>query len=440
MKKVSIGTAVALAAMAAAVTVSLTYLYAMERFNSKVADVNERQAMYAKLNEIDQKVRQDAVGTLDETALKDGICEGYVAGLGDANAQYLSAERYRILQQGSAEENIGVGVRTIQDEDGNMEVVEVLPGSSAEEAGIRNGDVIVAVDGSEVIRITYGEALTRLSGAAGSEITLRVLRTGEQEVERDGKTVTEEVTEPLEFTLERRAYEDSSIDWDIINGNVGCITVGSFTEETAQEVEEAVSALQEQGVCGIVLDLRGNTSGSVAHMVEAFQQFLPAGNVAQYVNSSEETVVEFTAGSQRLALPLAMVADDTTYGAAEVMAAAMRDGKAAVLVGTTTAGAASRQETLPLSDGSAVILTVGYYVDAQGNSLYGQGVAPDREVELSILQKQVLLRGMLDPREDPQMQTAVTALIEQGAQVQQVPGTEEQETASQTSGSDSAEE
>ena len=99
MKKVSIGTAVALAAMAAAVTVSLTYLYAMERFNSKVADVNERQAMYAKLNEIDQKVRQDAVGTLDETALKDGICEGYVAGLGDANAQYLSAERYRILQQ-----------------------------------------------------------------------------------------------------------------------------------------------------------------------------------------------------------------------------------------------------------------------------------------------------------------------------------------------------
>ena len=118
----------------------------------------------------------------------------------------------------------------------------------------------------------------------------------------------------------------------------------------------------------------------------------------------------------------------------------MRDGKAAVLVGAATAGAASRQETLPLSDGSAVTLTVGYYVDAQGNSLYGQGVAPDREVELSILQKQVLLRGMLDPREDPQMQTAVTALIEQGAQVQQVPGTEEQETASQTSGSDSAEE
>ena len=76
----------------------------------------------------------------------------------------------------------------------------------------------------------------------------------------------------------------------------------------------------------------------------------------------------------------------------------------------------------------------------RGNSLYGQGVAPDREVELSILQKQVLLRGMLDPREDPQMQTAVTALIEQGAQVQQVPGTEEQQAPSQTSGSDSAEE
>ena len=104
MKKISIGTAVALAAMTAAVTVSLTYLYAMDRFNTKVADVNERQAMYAKLNEIDQKVRRDSVGELDETALKDAICAGYVAGLGDANAKYLSAEKYRVFLQGGRPE------------------------------------------------------------------------------------------------------------------------------------------------------------------------------------------------------------------------------------------------------------------------------------------------------------------------------------------------
>ena len=96
MKKISIGTSIALAAMTAAITVSVTYLYAMDRFNSKVADINERQSMYAKLTEIDQKVRKDAVGNVDETAIKDGICAGYVAGLGDVNAKYIFAEKSKV--------------------------------------------------------------------------------------------------------------------------------------------------------------------------------------------------------------------------------------------------------------------------------------------------------------------------------------------------------
>ena len=147
-----------------------------------------------------------------------------------------------------------------------------------------------------------------------------------------------------------------------------------------------------------------------------------SGNVAQYVNNTGETVVEYTAGSGRIALPLTVVANDSTYGAAEVLAAAIRDGKGGTLVGSETAGAASKQETIQLSDGSALILTVGYYVDAQGNSLYETGVAPDREIHLGVLQERVLLRELLDPMEDPQVQSAVTALIEEGAAVQQVPG------------------
>lgn len=430
MKKISIGTSVALMAMTAAVTVSLTYLYAMDRFNSKVADVNERQAMYAKLNEIDQKIRQDAVGELDETAIKDGICAGYVAGLGDENAKYLSAEKYKVYLQGDVEKSIGVGVRTIQDEDGNMEIVEVLPNSAAEAAGMKAGDVIVAVDEKEVIRITYGEALSYLDGAAGSQVTFRVLRTETKEVKQDGKTVQETTTEPLEFTVTRAEYEESTVNWKIVNGNVGYLLVRRFSEDTVEEVENAVADMQKHAVVGIVLDLRNNTSGTVEHMVDAMQMFLPAGNVAQYVDHSGETVVEFTAGSGRVALPVAVLVDNTTYGAAEVLAATLRDGKAAVLVGATTAGGASRQETIQLSDGSALILTVGHYVDAQGNSLYGQGVEPDRAVSLTSLQRQVLLRELLEPEEDSQLQTAVTALIENGAAVQKVPGSSSQSDTS----------
>ena len=186
--------------------------------------------------------------------------------------------------------------------------------------------------------------------------------------------------------------------------------------------EEELDELQKQQVCGLVLDLRNNNSGTVERMVESCQKLLPAGNVAQYVNNTGETVVEYTAGSGRIALPLTVVVNDSTYGAAEVLAAAIRDGKGGTLVGSETAGAASKQETIQLSDGSALILTVGYYVDAQGNSLYETGVAPDREIHLGVLQERVLLRELLDPMEDPQVQSAVTALIEEGAAVQQVPG------------------
>ncbi len=419
MKKISIGTAVALAAMTAAVTVSLTYLYAMDRFNSKVADVNERQSMYAKLNEIDQKVRRDAVGELDETALKDAICAGYVAGLGDANAKYLSAEKYRIYLQGDVEKSTGVGLRTVQDEDGNMEVIEVLPNSSAEEAGMKQGDVIVAIDGKEVVRLTYGEAVSYLDGAAGTSVTFRVLRASDKE---DGQL------EQLDFTMERREYTSTSVHYKVVNGNVGYIAVNSFSSNTEEEMQQAVEALQKEKVCGIVLDLRNNAGGSMDSMIQASKWFLPAGSAARYVNSSGETVEEYTAGSDQLGLPLSVLVDDTTHGPAEVLAADIRDGKAGTLVGTTTAGNGSRQETIQLSDGSALILTVGYYIDAQGNSLYGKGVQPDREVTLSVLDKKVLLHGMLEPYDDAQLQTAVTALIESGAAVQEVPGQEFKQT------------
>ena len=146
-KKISLGAAVAVAGITAAVTVSLTYVYAMNSFNEKVADVNERQAMYTKLSEIDQKARQDYVGEINETQLTDGICAGYIAGLGDLQAQYMSAERYKTYQTGTAGKNTGVGIKTVMDEDGNMEVIQVMPNSPAEQSGIRKGDTIVSMDG-----------------------------------------------------------------------------------------------------------------------------------------------------------------------------------------------------------------------------------------------------------------------------------------------------
>ena len=118
-RKLSWGATVALVAITASITVSLTYVYAMKSFNAKVADINARQAMYTKLSEIDQKARQDYIGTVDETAVNDGICAGYVAGLGDSQAKYLSAEKYKAYVSGNSGKNIGVGIKTARDAGGH---------------------------------------------------------------------------------------------------------------------------------------------------------------------------------------------------------------------------------------------------------------------------------------------------------------------------------
>ena len=184
MKKFSLGACVALCAVTAAVTVSLTYMYAMDTFNERVADVNQRQAMYSKLSEIDQTIRQNFVGEIDETALTDGICTGYLAGLGDADAKYLTAEQYKAYVAGTSGSAVGTGISTVKDTDGNMEVTEVAPGSPAEAAGMKKGDVIISIDDKEVVRITYAAAVSLLEGEEGSVVNFKVLRPAEKDGEQ----------------------------------------------------------------------------------------------------------------------------------------------------------------------------------------------------------------------------------------------------------------
>lgn len=238
-RKISLGAGIALAAVASAITVSLTYVYAMNSFNEKMADVNERQAMYTKLSEIDQKVRQDYVGSIDEKTLEDAICTGYVAGLGDAGAKYYSAELFQQYQAGLTGKNVGVGVTTVQDEDGNMEIVDVLPGSAGEKAGLKKGDVVVALDGKEVVRLTYGEAVNKLDGQVGTTVELTVLRPAQEE----GGTA-----ETLSFPVTRAEYVQRTITSATINGNVGYLAVSQFREGADNQFNTELSALLKSGI------------------------------------------------------------------------------------------------------------------------------------------------------------------------------------------------
>ena len=384
-KKISLGAGIALAAVASAVTVSLTYVYAMNSFNEKMADVNERQAMYTKLSEIDQKVRQDYVGSIDEKTLEDAICTGYVAGLGDAGAKYYSAELFQQYQAGLTGKNVGVGVTTVQDEDGNMEIVDVLPGSAGEKAGLKKGDVVVALDGKEVVRLTYGEAVNKLDGQVGTTVELTVLRPAQEE----GGTA-----ETLSFTVTRAEYVQRSITSATINGNIGYLAVSQFREGADNQFNNELSALLKSGIAGLVIDLRNNSGGDMEVMAGMLDVLLPAGTMVSSRDSAGTVEVEYTSSANEIGIPISVLVNGSTYGAAELFAAELQEMDWGVIVGEPTFGKGFSQQTFPLLSGGAINISTARYYTGGGVCLIGTGLTLDQEVTLT--EEGMLLRKRAD--------------------------------------------
>ncbi len=438
-RKLSLGAAVALVAVSASVTVSLTYVYAMNSFNSKVADVNERQAMYTKLSEIDQKARQDYIGSISESTLEDGICAGYVAGLGDPHAKYMSAEKYKAYLGANTDKSIGVGIKTVKDNDGNMYVSEVMPNSPAEKSGMKKGDTIVSMDDKEIVRMTYGDALNKLEGLAGSKVKFGILRgTAAAAVSATPGTAAPDTSKAqnITITVTRAEYKEQTITSSMMNGNVAYFKISEFTDNSADDFNAALSSRMKEGAAGIIIDLRNNSGGSVAGMAAVLDTLLPAGNTVSYRDKTGKVTVEYTSNPNEVSLPVSVIVDQNTFGAAEIFASNIKDYKKGMLVGEKTAGYGTKDEAVPLSDGSAIVISVANYLTLNGNVFSGKGIDADVTKTMNESQKEMLIKNQLTPEVDPQLQAAVSALMRQGVTIAKASPVSSQLPASAASGID----
>lgn len=406
-KKVSIGMVIALIAITAAITFTLSYNMAMSKFNETVADVNERQQMYSKLAAIDQRVRQNYLGEIDETKLGDGICTGYIAGLSDSKGQYLSAEKYKDYLAGVSENSVGIGVETIQDEDGNMEVVTVIPGSPAEQEGILKGDVIIKVGNKDVKRIGYSDAVGKLDGTVGASLDLELLRTQEAKDE-EGELRSSLVS--MKITVVRQAYAYKNVTSKLIHHSIGYITISRFTTDTVAHFQEEVESLLEQGATGLLFDVRNCPGGDVESVGKILDLLLPAGNLIGTVDKEGKEEFQIQSDSRELDMPMAVLVNDGTYGAAELFASAIKDYKKDGVIGETTAGHGTQDKVFPLSDGSAVVISIANYVTMNGQIFTDIGIEPTRSVKLDESQRSLLNRKILSQDDDPQIQAGVTFL------------------------------
>ena len=210
----------------------------------------------------------------------------------------------------------------------------------------------------------------------------------------------------------------------MINGNVGYIKISEFNDSSVEQFNSALSSLNKQKVAGLVIDLRNNSGGSVEAMASMLDTLLPAGNLVTTQDKNGQTTVEYTSKSNEIALPISVIANETTFGAAEIFAADIKEFKKGLVVGQPTAGYGTKDEVIPLSDGSAITLSVANYLTPGGTVFNGVGIAADISATLTEEQMDLLARDELAHTDDAQLQAAVSALVRQGAAVAEIPGTQ----------------
>ena len=347
-----------------------------------------------KLTELANLIEERFIGETDRTAMEDAAAAAMVASLGDRWSYYIPAADFaaHMEQMNNAYVGIGITIQAAEDGTGYL-VVKVNEGSSAQEAGMLAGDVIVAAEGQNAGGMTSEELRNLVRGEENTTVQLTV--------RRDGKDIPLTVTRKQVLTVvaEGKMLEDS----------IGLVTIVNFDARCADETIAAVEDLLAQGAKKLIFDVRNNPGGYAEEMVKVLDYLLPAGPLFRTVNYlGNEHVSESDADF--LDLPMAVLVNANSFSAAEFFAAALREYDAAIVLGEHTSGKGYFQNTLKLSDGSAVGLSVGKYNTPKGVNLEGVGLTPDVVVEVNDETFAAIYAGTLAPELDPQLQAAIAAL------------------------------
>ncbi|MBR2615734.1 MAG: PDZ domain-containing protein [Clostridia bacterium] len=392
-KKISVSTSLVLILFAVLLTFQITYTSVEKEYQSKVDVLTQKQSDFSDLVGVDQLVRENFNGVVDENALEEGLVRGYLSSLSDRYSKYLTREEYRNFLADQDRIGVGVGARFAHDEkSGEVVIYSVFPASPAEQSGLRKGDVLLRVNGQNVAELGFYNAVAALSGEAGTTVPVTVERTVAAQKLR------------LDFNVTRREVREATVSYEILPEKVGYIQIFEINEATAEDFGSAIDFVTSSEVSCILFDLRnasGDSLDSVAAMLDRFLSDLVLfretdreGNTAERIGTPGE-----------ISLPITILMNSATCGAPELFAAAMRDYNSAVLVGETTYGKACLQTVVELDDGGALILTNSSYAPPVSDSYEGVGLVPD--VESHADQENIYV---LDKTEDPQIKAAIAAL------------------------------
>lgn len=354
--------------------------------------LSEDASSEEKLSVLKGLIDENYIGDVDEEALEEGIYKGYIQGLEDPYSVYYNEEETKDLYETTEGEYSGIGAVLSQDlESGVITLVQIYEDSPAAKAGLKDNDILTKVGDIEVTGMDLSEVVTYIKGEKGTDVDLTVLR-GED---------AEEIT----VTATRDTVEAQTVKYEMLEGQTGYLSVSEFDSVTYAQYEEALNKLTDQGMTGLIVDLRNNPGGNLNTVCEMLDMVLPKGTIVYTEDKDGKRETATSDDEHQINVPMVVLVNGNSASASEIYAGAIQDYGIGKIVGTQTYGKGVVQQIFDLGDGTSVKLTIAEYFTPNGRSIDGEGITPDVEVEYEADEN--------NPEADNQLEKALEVMKEE---------------------------
>ena len=337
---------------------------------AEAAQISAESETDKKLNMLSNVIDQYYLygDDIDEKAMQDGIYNGYASGLGDPYTVYYNEEQTRDLLETTTGEYSGIGATLLQNyQTRQVTIGNIYKDSPAEEAGLKTGDILYQVDDHVIDKEDLSEIVSWIKGEEGTEVALHVYR-GEN-------------AEEVVCTATRRKIETQTVEYEMKEDQIGYLRILEFDTVTLKQFENALTDLENQGMKGLVIDLRSNPGGNLDTVVDMLRMILPEGTIVSTKDKDGNVIEEKNEEDHEFKKPLAVLVNQASASASEIFAGAVQDYGVGKIVGMTTYGKGVVQQLVNLGDGTCLKVTIAEYFTAAGRSINKKGITPDVEVE-----------------------------------------------------------
>jgi len=354
---------------------------------------------YSSVEDLYDTLRTNYDGKLTEDQVITGLKKGLAESTGDPYTEYFTAVKAKEFVGQLNNSFSGIGAELGKDKDSNLIIVSPIDGFPADKAGLKAQDIITNINDTSTTNMSIDEAVTKIRGEKGTKVTLKVVRNR---------------SEALTFTVVRDTIKIESVKSEVLDGNIGYVTISTFADDTSKLMESTAKDLKSRNVKGIILDMRGNPGGLLDAAVSVSGQWLPSGKTILQEKRGGKVVVKTysSEGPATLAgIPTVVLLDEGSASASEITAGALRDNGAARIIGVKSYGKGVVQQTLCVqgyrqSDGSCsadmLKVTIASWFRPNGENINNKGIKPDQEVKLS--------EADVEAKNDRQKQAAIDYL------------------------------